>query len=50
MAGGFEIAVSFLAGYNNQSDYTKLKWEVYDHQIKQKFLRFINPDHKVIHS
>ena len=50
MAGGFEIAVSFLAVYNNQSDYTKLKWEVYDHQIKQKFLRFINPDHKVIHS
>lgn len=50
MAGGFEIAVGFLAGYHNQSDYTKLKWEVYDHQIKQKFLRFINPDHKVIHS
>ncbi len=50
MAGGFEIPVGFLSGYNNQADYTKLKWEVYDYQIKQKFLSFINPDHKVIHS
>ena len=50
MAGGFEIPVGFLAGYNNQTDYTKLKWEVFEAQIKQKFIHLICPDHKVIYS
>jgi nanoRNase/pAp phosphatase (c-di-AMP/oligoRNAs hydrolase) len=50
MAGGFEIAIGFLGGSNNQAEYTKLKWEVFDRQLKQKFFRLINPDHPVIHS
>jgi len=50
MAGGFEIPVGFLGGFNSQTDYTKLKWEVFEAQIKQKFIRLICPDHKVIYS
>ncbi len=50
MAGGFEISVGFLGGFNDNGDYTKLKWEVFDCQIKQKLLCLINPDAKVIHS
>ena len=50
MAGGFEIPVGFLGGFNQQTDYTRLKWEVFDAQIKQKFIRLISPDHTVIHS
>lgn len=50
MAGGFEIPVGFLSGSNQEADYTKLKWEVFESQIKQKFMRLINPDHKVMHS
>jgi len=50
MAGGFEIPVGFLGGFNNQTDYTKLKWEVFEAQIKQKFIHLICPDHKVIYS
>ncbi|MEO1005587.1 MAG: bifunctional oligoribonuclease/PAP phosphatase NrnA, partial [Cyanobacteria bacterium J06638_38] len=30
MAGGFEIPVGFLNGFNDNSEYTKLKWEVFD--------------------
>lgn len=50
MAGGFEIPIGFLGGFNQNSEYTKLKWEVFDRQIKQKLLQQINPDTKVIHS
>lgn len=50
MAGGFEIPVGFLSGCNDQAEYTKLKWEVFDRQLKQKFFRLINPDHQVVHS
>ncbi|MBD2652806.1 bifunctional oligoribonuclease/PAP phosphatase NrnA [Synechocystis sp. FACHB-383] len=50
MAGGFEIPVGFLTGCNDQAEYTKLKWEVFDRQLKQKFFRLINPDHRVVHS
>jgi nanoRNase/pAp phosphatase (c-di-AMP/oligoRNAs hydrolase) len=35
LAGGFEIPVGFLSG-DNTEEYRKLKWEVYDRQIKQK--------------
>ncbi len=35
LAGGFEIPVGFLSG-DNSEEYQKLKWEVYDRQIKQK--------------
>lgn len=44
MAGGFEIPIGFLGGFNDNSDYAKLKWEVFDRQIKQKLLRLVHPD------
>jgi nanoRNase/pAp phosphatase (c-di-AMP/oligoRNAs hydrolase) len=44
MAGGFEIPVGFLGNFNDNSDYAKLKWEVFDLQIKQKLLRLVQPD------
>jgi nanoRNase/pAp phosphatase (c-di-AMP/oligoRNAs hydrolase) len=47
-AGGFEIPIGFLSGSNENSDYTKLKWEVFDLQVKQKLLRLVNPDDEVI--
>lgn len=48
MAGGFEIPIDFLKGYNDTPEYIKLKWEVFDTQIKQKLLRSIDPDNKVV--
>lgn len=48
LAGGFEIPMGFLSGLNENSDYAKLKWRVYDTQIKQKLLRLVNPDDSVI--
>lgn len=50
MAGGFEIPIGFLGGGYDNSDYTKLKWEAFDTQIKQKIRRRINPENKVIYS
>lgn len=50
MAGGFEIPIGFLGGSNENSDYAKLKWEVFDTQIKQKLLKLINPTHDPIES
>jgi nanoRNase/pAp phosphatase (c-di-AMP/oligoRNAs hydrolase) len=35
LAGGFEIQIGFLAGDHNE-EYNQIKWEVYDHQVKQK--------------
>ncbi|MDY6785185.1 MAG: bifunctional oligoribonuclease/PAP phosphatase NrnA [Cyanobacteriota bacterium] len=43
-AGGFEIPIGFLAGANENAKYAKLKWEVFDVQIKQKLARLVNPD------
>jgi len=48
MAGGFEIPMGFLSGFNENSDYTRLKWEVFDSQLKQKLLRLVNPEDEVI--
>ena len=48
MAGGFEIPVGFLNGFNDNSEYTKLKWEVFDTQIKQKLMRLVEPEDSVI--
>lgn len=48
MAGGFEIPVGFLGSFNDNSDYAKLKWEVFDKQIKQKLLRLVHPDDNLI--
>lgn len=50
MAGGFEIPMGFLSGFNESAEYTKIKWEVFDAQIKQKLLRLVNPEDGVIHT
>lgn len=42
-AGGFEIPMGFLSGSNENSTYVKMKWEVFDTQIKQKLLQLVNP-------
>lgn len=49
-AGGFEIPMGFLSGSNEDSAYAKLKWEVYDTQIKQKLLKLVNPKDNPISS
>lgn len=48
-AGGFEIPMGFLSGSNENSTYAKMKWEVFDAQIKQKLLRLVNPKDNPIH-
>jgi nanoRNase/pAp phosphatase (c-di-AMP/oligoRNAs hydrolase) len=50
MAGGFEIPMGFLGSFNDNPEYAKLKWEVFDIQIKQKLLRLVNPQDNVIHT
>lgn len=49
-AGGFEIPVGFLSGFYENGDYNRLKWEVFELQIKQKLLRLINPEDGVINT
>ncbi|HEY9661708.1 MAG TPA: bifunctional oligoribonuclease/PAP phosphatase NrnA [Allocoleopsis sp.] len=48
MAGGFEIPIGFLSGFNESTEYTRLKWEVFDAQIKQKLFRLVNPENGMI--
>ncbi|WP_439341954.1 DHH family phosphoesterase [Vacuolonema iberomarrocanum] len=48
MAGGFEIPIGFLSGFNENGDYARVKWGVFDNQIKQKLLHIINPGDGVI--
>lgn len=48
MAGGFEIPMGFLSGFNESAEYTRMKWEVFDTQIKQKLFRLINPENDII--
>ena len=48
MAGGFEIPVGFLNGFKDNSEYTKLKWEVFDTQIKQKLMRLVEPEDHIV--
>lgn len=43
MAGGFEVPVGFLSGFYENGAYNRLKWEVFDVQIKQKLMKLINP-------
>ena len=43
MAGGFEIPMGFLGGSNENSEYARMKWELFDSQIKQKLLKLVNP-------
>ncbi len=47
-AGGFEIPIGFLSGYNDDSHFAKMKWETFDTQIKQKFLRLVNPKNNLL--
>jgi nanoRNase/pAp phosphatase (c-di-AMP/oligoRNAs hydrolase) len=42
-AGGFEIPAGFLGGFNENSDFARLKWEVFDNQVKQKLGKLVNP-------
>lgn len=49
-AGGFEIPIGFLGGFNDNTEFTKLKWEVFDIQIKQKLWRLVNPKDNLIHT
>jgi nanoRNase/pAp phosphatase (c-di-AMP/oligoRNAs hydrolase) len=49
-AGGFEIPMGFLSGSNENSAYARMKWEVFDAQIKQKLLRLVNPRDNPIQS
>ncbi|MBE9051165.1 bifunctional oligoribonuclease/PAP phosphatase NrnA [Nostocales cyanobacterium LEGE 11386] len=49
-AGGFEIPMGFLSGSNENAAYAKMKWEVYDSQIKQKLLKLVNPKDNPIES
>lgn len=44
-AGGFEIPMGFLSGFTDSPEYAKMKWNVFDAQIKQKLLRLVNPEH-----
>jgi len=48
MAGGFEIPMGFLSGFNENTEYTRIKWEVFDAQVKQKLLRLVDPEDGVI--
>ncbi|HBB31913.1 MAG TPA: exopolyphosphatase-like protein [Cyanobacteria bacterium UBA8803] len=50
MAGGFEIPTGFLGSFNDNAEYAKLKWEVFDMQIKQKLWRLVNPKDNPIHT
>ncbi|MEO1399724.1 MAG: bifunctional oligoribonuclease/PAP phosphatase NrnA [Cyanobacteria bacterium J06635_1] len=50
MAGGFEVPIGFLSGFYENGDYNRLKWEVFDIQVKQKLLRLINPEDGVINT
>ncbi|MEO0532275.1 MAG: bifunctional oligoribonuclease/PAP phosphatase NrnA [Cyanobacteria bacterium P01_A01_bin.123] len=49
-AGGFEIPIGFLSGFYEHGEYNRLKWEVFDTQVKQKLLRLINPEDGVINT
>ncbi len=48
-AGGFEIPLGFLSGFNENDDYTRIKWDVFDVQIKQKLLRLVDPSARFDH-
>ncbi|ERN42691.1 exopolyphosphatase-related protein [Rubidibacter lacunae KORDI 51-2] len=48
MAGGFEVQIGFLYGFNDRPQYAQLKWDVFDTQVKQKLMRAIGTDDRVI--
>jgi nanoRNase/pAp phosphatase (c-di-AMP/oligoRNAs hydrolase) len=50
MAGGFEIPIGFLSGFYENSEYNRLKWDVFDIQIKQKLWRLVDPEEGIINT
>ena len=42
-AGGFEIPLGFLSGFQDHPQYAEMKWQVFDAQVKQKLLHLLNP-------
>ncbi len=50
MAGGFEIPIGFLYGFNESQEYAKIKWQVFDTQIKQKLLQLVSPKDNLLHN
>lgn len=44
-AGGFEIPIGFLSG-DHSEEYRKLKWQVFDDQLRQKFFAKIGVERK----
>lgn len=47
-AGGFEVPIGFLSGGYEDTEYARLKWEVFDMQIKQKLQELVNPKDNLI--
>jgi nanoRNase/pAp phosphatase (c-di-AMP/oligoRNAs hydrolase) len=43
-AGGFQIPIGFLAG-SGPADYSELKWQVFDAQLKHKLLAKLDVEH-----
>ncbi len=50
MAGGFEIPVGFLSGSYENTEYNRIKWDVFDIQIKQKLWRLVDPEEGMINT
>jgi len=48
MAGGFNIPIDFLAGEPNQ-EYSLLKWQVFDTQVKTRIFNHIGVRHAPVH-
>ena len=48
MAGGFNIPIDFLAGEPNQ-EYSQLKWQVFDTQVKARIFDRIGVRHTPVH-
>jgi nanoRNase/pAp phosphatase (c-di-AMP/oligoRNAs hydrolase) len=42
-AGGFEIPIGFLSG-SNEDEFTRLKWQVYDQQVRHKIFSKIGAE------
>ncbi len=43
-AGGFEIPIGFLSGFNENATYADKKWEIFDNQVRQKLLKLVSPE------
>ena len=42
-AGGFEIPIGFLSG-SSEEEYTRVKWQVYDQQVRHKIFSKIGAE------